>query len=186
MTGDNLTSQQKSTFRRAYRDTFAAENHGEAVKAMYTRFTELYGVPNAVLQELVAAEWKREPKEYHRLQSQLAARRATAQGQQKHRRTAPTPEAAKRKATAKKPEKKPKAKKVKPPARKRSCPVCNKSVSLTDNGCLKGHRGWRIWCPGSGEKVAAPITSSAIGPDRRPSSSVRTVGGGLPGLGRGH
>ena len=184
-----MTNQQKSRFRRAYRDTFAAENHGDAIKAMYAQFTQLYGVSVDALQALVAAEWKKDPRQYHQLQSRLAARRAAAQGLEKRLRTAPTkarPASKPKKPREHQPEKPnpKKSKEQRPPSRKLPCPVCRKSVSVADNGCLRGHHGSDIWCRGSGRKVAVPAKSSVSGPERRISSSVRTVSGGSPGLGR--
>lgn len=183
---EKLTSQQESRFRRAYRETFTAENHGDAIKAMYAKFSALYGVSVDSLRFLVAEEWRRDPQQYHRLQSQLAARRAAAQGQKLALQTTST--SAKAKAKPEKPTKKQQqqSKKKKREARKLRCPVCRKSVSVTDNGCLKGHHGTSVWCRGSGQKVTVPAKSSTSGPDRRNSSSVRTISGGLPGLGRSH
>jgi rubrerythrin len=145
-----LTTQQKSRFRRAYRETLVAESHSDAIKAMYARFSELYGVSLDALQALVTAEWKRDPQQYNRLQSQLAARRAAAQGEEKLRRPAsalssPETKAEKSKknktSKSKNKQKQPKSKRGRPQAsgRKWICPVCRRSVAVADNGCIKGH-----------------------------------------------
>jgi len=72
----NLTTQQKSRFRRAYRDTFGADNHGDAVKQLYSKYAELYGVSVDSLRAIVAGELKKKPEEYAALRSALAARQS--------------------------------------------------------------------------------------------------------------
>jgi hypothetical protein len=77
---ENLTTQQKSRFRRAYRDTFTANPHGDAVKALYSRFSELYGVTVDSLRAIVSEELKKHPKEYAVLRRELAARQVARNG----------------------------------------------------------------------------------------------------------
>jgi hypothetical protein len=175
-----LTTQQKARFLRAYRDTFTAENHGDAVKELYARFSELYGISADDLGSIVSNELKSNPRQYSTLRRELAARRATTKGQEKPRRT----------ASVKKPQAKAKAKsrakaQVKSAKRRLTCPVCQQSVVVLDNGCVKGHNTRRInglvWCRGSGLKIAAPQTTDRRPDDRSSSSSVHTVRGGLPG-----
>jgi hypothetical protein len=75
--GVDLTTQQKSRFRRAYRETYeSTANHGQAVQAVYDRFSDLYGVNVDVLRGIVAEDVKKHPEEYSQRRKGVAGRQA--------------------------------------------------------------------------------------------------------------
>ncbi len=73
---NDLTTQQKSRLRRAYRDTFNAADPGIAVRELYAKYSELFGVPTHVLQGVVADDLRRNGEQYASLHQSLAARQA--------------------------------------------------------------------------------------------------------------
>lgn len=69
------------------------------------------------------------------------------------------------------------------------CAACNQLVRVTDNGTLRPHNarlgdGLLGLCGGSGVKVVPPSSMSDRPDDRSDSTSIRTVSGGLGGLGK--
>lgn len=148
--GDDLTTQQKSRLRRAFRETFDAEDHGQAVKGLYERFSELYGVSADALRAIVAEDLKRKPHEYSELRRKLAVRQATKRGQETLHRAAAGPQ---NQQSAR-----PKAEREKPtPAEKATlhakCPSCGNKVRLESNGKLAKHRAYGAVC---GARTADP------------------------------
>ena len=73
---DDLTSQQKSRFRKAYRGTYSAYDHVQALKNLYAKYRDLYGVEVDVLHAFVSEELKKRPTEYAALQGDLVAKQA--------------------------------------------------------------------------------------------------------------
>lgn len=68
--------------------------------------------------------------------------------------------------------------------KRKKCLTCQKMVASKTEGTLVSHRdeNTRKWCTG-GEKTSMDLPKKAIGRGPR-DISVRTVSGGLPGLGR--
>ena len=57
-----------------YRETFTAGNHGDAVKAMYSRFEAAFGVSRRTLQAEVMRDRREHAKEYRKLRRELISR----------------------------------------------------------------------------------------------------------------
>lgn len=78
--------------------------------------------------------------------------------------------------------------KTKVSGRPSSCPVCGAAVGIYDTGVIIGHNDPRrngvVWCTGSGAKLDTPKKDESRPDDRSSPSSVRTVSGGLPALGK--
>jgi hypothetical protein len=72
-----LTVAQSSELLAAYRKTFDANSHGEALKSMYSTFEAKFGVPRGVLAAEVAADRQANTKLYRKLQNRLIQRAAT-------------------------------------------------------------------------------------------------------------
>jgi hypothetical protein len=72
-----LTPGQSSQLLIAYRATFTADNHGDALKAMYSKFEVAFGVPRNVLHAEVMADRQAHAKLYRKLRNELN-RRASA------------------------------------------------------------------------------------------------------------
>lgn len=53
----DLTTQQKSRLRKAYRGAFEAESYGQAMVTLYERFTALYGMTVDEIRDFLADEW---------------------------------------------------------------------------------------------------------------------------------
>jgi hypothetical protein len=71
---NHLTVPQRAELLRAYRETFTADDHGDALKAMYSRFEAAYGVSRKALQAEVLSIRHELPKEFRKLQSGLIIR----------------------------------------------------------------------------------------------------------------
>lgn len=70
----SLTPAQRSELLSAYRATFTADNHGDALKAMYSKFEVALGVPRDVLRSEVLADRQAHAKVYRKLRNELARR----------------------------------------------------------------------------------------------------------------
>jgi hypothetical protein len=71
----DLTTEQKSRLRRAYRKTFEADDQGAAIKALHARYSELFGVPTDVLREMIAEDLEKNPESYAMLREERASTR---------------------------------------------------------------------------------------------------------------
>ena len=179
LVGNDLTTQQKSRFRKAYRDTFEAENHGDAIKSLYAKYSELYGVNSDVLRALVAEDLKKNPKEYAKLRQGLLKRRAST-----------TP--------AKNPPERPGLTSATPagrndaPARRKKTSASRKKAESKAKKprksrlavCTRNHAPWEYCsaCEGHNRNVKESNHSVRFENKR---GATRVIGGGLPGLGRG-
>lgn len=73
-----LTTGQKAQILAAYKETFAAHNQGEALKALYATFSEQYGIQIEALRRLISEELNSNPTQYRRLARARASRQAAA------------------------------------------------------------------------------------------------------------
>ncbi len=71
-----LTAGQEFEIRAAYRETYSAQNHGEAIEALYVKFTENLGVSRETLRKVVTRELAENKKEYNKLRRELAQRQS--------------------------------------------------------------------------------------------------------------
>ena len=69
-----LTTEQKVALLVAYRDTYQARNHGDAVKAVYADFAKHHGVALDVLRAVIRRDLKANPQLYAGLRKKLFAR----------------------------------------------------------------------------------------------------------------
>ena len=72
----DLTTQQKSRLLRAYRETYAAGDQVQALKELYAKYSDLYGLAVDVLHVIVSGELKKKPDQYAALGRERAARQA--------------------------------------------------------------------------------------------------------------
>lgn len=168
---ERLTNAQKSRVRKAYREAYAEVHHVRAINDLYTKFIDLYGVSIQTLQQICTEDRARHRVEYRALQ-------AIRDGLQQ----ANTPKTSR--------------------DHKTFCPVCTTDVKVS-TGPLPVHKSpTGRACDGKGmwgvSKEAALIRSKRGGRKKKAKTgknvdsdrhlyygtSVRTVGGGLPGLGR--
>src|ERR1700733_1225987 len=68
---ESLNPGQSSQLLIAYRATFTADNHGDALKAMYSKFEVVFGVPRNVLHAEVMADRQAHAKLYRKLRNEL-------------------------------------------------------------------------------------------------------------------
>lgn len=69
-----LTTEQKVALLAAYRDTYQARNHGDAVKAVYADFAKHHAVALNVLQAVIRRDLEANPQLYAGLRKKLFAR----------------------------------------------------------------------------------------------------------------
>jgi len=69
-----LTTEQTVALLVAYRDTYQARNHGDAVKAVYADFAKHHGVALDVLRAVIRRDLKANPQLYAGLRKKLFAR----------------------------------------------------------------------------------------------------------------
>jgi hypothetical protein len=82
---DRLTPAQSSQLVIAYRATFTADNHGDALKAMYSKFEVAFGVPRNVLHAEVMADRQAHAKLYRKLRSELTRRASRRKSTDSHK-----------------------------------------------------------------------------------------------------
>lgn len=82
---ESLTFAQRSELLIAYRGTFTADNHGDALKAMYSKFEVAFGVSRKVLHAEVRADRQAHAKLYRKLQNELARRASIRKSTDSHR-----------------------------------------------------------------------------------------------------
>jgi hypothetical protein len=169
-----LTSEQAATMLASYREAFAAKNHGQAIGKCYAKFEALYGVSRTTLRKLAALDKQRYAAEYRALEELHAQEHKTRRRNKK---------------------KGPASANGKPPyvspgdyyGRATYCPVCRRDFKTN---FIPPHGPGPHGCRGSGK---FGVTLYTIYLNRRyekqparggGSTSVRTVRGGLPGLGK--
>jgi hypothetical protein len=82
---ESLTPAQSFELLIAYRATFTADNHGDALKAIYAKFEVAFGVPRNVLRAEVMADRQAHAKLYRKLQNELTRRASTRNSTDSHR-----------------------------------------------------------------------------------------------------
>ena len=82
---ESLTFAQRSELLIAYRGTFTADNHGDALKAMYSKFEVAFGVPRNVLRAEVLADRQVHAKLYRKLRNELTRRASIRKSTDSHR-----------------------------------------------------------------------------------------------------
>jgi hypothetical protein len=142
---DRLTASQKSRFRRAYRDAYAASDNYATLDALYTKHEALYDVSRDTLLAIVTEDHRRNRTQYIALH--VARDLKKKQRRQAHQ------EQERRAREERKAEKKRKAQ-------------------------VEQERVQKQKLKRSGRKKGSSASSSERG------SSVWTVSGGLPGLGK--
>lgn len=166
--GGRLTDLQRDQFLSAYRKTFRVADHGRALKSLYSDFSNRYGVEVSVLQGLARRDLVTFPKKYAKLRHAMAALQAEAAGKSK----------AKKAPSDKSPS----------GVGRPLCDICGERVSTNHNGTIKLHNAPTLTgvaaCPGTGLKVAAPMSDDKRPDDRADPTSIRTVSSGLGGLGK--
>jgi len=158
--------------RRAYRDAYSDCDHVRAMNAMYARFMDLYGVSLDTLLQIVEEDQRRHRAEYTGLQ----AIRIQALNERRE---------ARRKTKGEEPE-------VSPGqyyGRSTYCPVCLRELGAERMPRHDDTR-WHV-CNGSGRFGVTQYTAEQLRRTKgrqeyERSPSIRTVSGGLPGLGKGH
>jgi hypothetical protein len=150
---ERLTAAQSSQLLLTYRETFSAENHGEAVKAMYSRFEAAFGVSRNTLRAEVMRDRREHPKEYRKLQQQLITRatKAGATGARKSVSTATKVEGKKSDQSA--------PRREGPQEQIVSCPACGQQFRTP---VIPRHRSGGRRCKGSLRKH--PSSSAASTP----------------------
>lgn len=134
----------------AYRETFIAYSHGDALKAMYAKFQVAFGVPRTVLHAEVMADRKTRPALYRKLQRELTSRTSVKKAVEDQR-----PLFSSGKNAPKVPEHEQQHRDVQRP-RPTRCPKCSRKLASA-NVRHYGRRG-RL-CSGSitGDSLSAPI-----------------------------
>jgi hypothetical protein len=214
--GADITTQQKSRLRRAYRETLTAADERGALAAFYERFTALYGITAGELWDFLSDErTKRETQPTHKVAAATPAKKprsASTSRPQRHQKRHP-PVRLSKKSTL--------WSSFQPPSGMAACPVCGTYIGP---GALDRHKSpSRQWCDGvtplpsrrekrtcrickqrrgvrqtDGRMVShkAKDGTKCGGSGRTPLEGrgssymttvpVNVVGGGLPGLGRQH
>ena len=143
--GMELTTQQKSRLRKAYRDAFEAESYGKAMVALYERFTELYGMTVDEIWAFLADE--REKRDMQSVVAAAVAKKASEGGVK----AAPTikiiryepPEGVRTQQSDD-------TSARKPVEIKRTCEVCGNRVGASGSrGVAKHKRKNGNWCSGT-------------------------------------
>jgi len=172
-----LTEEQKATLVSGYCETYSADKPKEEAQRFFDDSAARLAVPWYVLEKLVAED-KRKHAEQHRVLKALGAQ----QREVRHR------EAAEARQSAK-------IAKEKPPGMSMTayvgqtthCPVCGRDFG---GNVIPRHGSEPRGCRGSGRiGVSLYVVHQSRREAKRPksrhrSTSVRTVRGGLPGLGR--
>ena len=179
----HLTSEEASTVVAAYREALADRDRFAAISRLYAKFAAMYGVSHDTLKELVALDERCHAAEYRALREVYAQEQPVRRGNKKVKQESA---------------------KLKPPdyyGRATYCPVCHRDF---DANFMPRHGPDPHGCKGSGK---FGVTRYTIDVQKREeewarrqrkkgkrskgakggvlhSVSVRTVSGGLPGLGR--
>ena len=157
-----MTAQQKSRFRKAYRDTFDADDQNVALKALYEKYSELYGVQIDTLRMIISQDLHKKPAEYAVLRGALAAKQNAKKPRQQRRRGK-------------------RAERTDNYSR-RPCDDCHRSVPVNEVGELMYHKASDgKWC-----KDPRPKPARKKPMRRRKLQVTSLVSGGLPGLGKRH
>jgi hypothetical protein len=161
---ERLTVAQKGRMRKAHRAAFAEPDQVRALNEFFSKFMDLYGVSTDTLRDVIEADKQRHPAEYRALQAIHDSQKRVRPRKQKSR------------------------------EHKTFCPVCAKNLEVS-SGPLPPHENRNgDKCRGAGKWGVSQLAARnrkkqkkrvvVRDNDRYYSTSVRTVGGGLPTLGR--
>lgn len=145
MSGVDLTTQQKSRLRRAYRDAFEAESYGQAMVALYEQFTELYGMTVDEIWDFLADERAKRD-----MQSVVAAAAAKRAREGAGKSAAPIKIIRYEPPAGVRTQQSVDTSTRKPVEIKRTCEVCGKRVGASGSrGVAKHKRKNGNWCSGT-------------------------------------